>query len=238
MALVESTGGRWIAEVSELSGIRRASDVEALKASLTRTADTIRRPYDKRPQEILRRFVFVATTNRSEYLADSSGALLRRFWPVKILATETMPIDREALARDACQLWAEAFLLYEAGARWHLDEGDGAAFWQWKAGRELRREDGAFHDELVTLLAEWVVDHLEKVGGVGKSIVDIARAVGDMRTVEGDTVARNRLAESLRALGMESIKRGGVKKWYFTPGAERSALLVREQSLKNQQAAA
>ena len=238
VALVESAGGKWIIEIAELAGVRRAADIEALKASLTRRTDTIRRPYAERPEELPRRFVFVASTNRSEYLADSSGALLRRFWPVKTLATETDPINREALARDAGQLWGEAVRLYEAGAKWHLDDSDGVAFRQWTAGRELRREDGAFHDELVKLLSDWVLDHLEKEDGAGKGIADVARAVGDVRTVEGDLVARNRLVDSLRALGMQSIKRGGVKKWYFTPEAARAALLVREQLGKNQMVAA
>ena len=164
--------------------------------------------------------------------------MLRRFWPVKTLATETDPIDRDALARVAGQLWGEAVRLYEAGAKWHLDESDGPAFKQWTAGRELRREDGAFHDELVALLSDWVLDHLENEAGAGKRIADIARAVGDMRTVEGNLAARNRLADSLRALGMQSIKRGGVKRWFFTPDAARAALLVREQSLEKQLAAA
>ena len=182
--------------------------------------------------------MFVASTNRSEYLADSSGALLRRFWPVKTLATETDPIDREALAGVAGLLWGEAVRQFEAGAKWHLDESDGVAFKQWTAGRELRREDGAFHDELVALLSEWVLDHFSQGQSSGKRIADVARAVGDMRTVEGDFVARNRLADSLRALGMQSIKRGGVKKWYFTPDAARTALLTREQTPKQRLAAA
>ena len=238
VALVESAGGKWIIEIAELAGVRRAADIEALKAALTRTTDTIRRPYAERPEELPRRFVFVASTNRSEYLADSSGALLRRFWPVKTLATETCPINREALASVAGQLWGEAVRLFEAGARWHLDDSDGLAFTQWTAGRELRREEGAFHDELVALLSEWVLDHFAQGQSSGRRITDIARAVGDMRTVEGDLAARNRLADSLRALGMQSIKKGGVKKWYFTPDAARAALLMREQTQKQRLTAA
>ena len=59
-----------------------------------------------------------------------------------------------------------------------------------------------------------------------------------MRTVEGDLVARSRLADSLRALGMQSIKKGGVKKWYFTVDAARAALLTREQTQRQRLAAA
>ena len=227
VALVESAGGKFIVELAELAGVRRAGDIEALKAALTRTTDTIRRPYAERAEELPRRFVFVASTNRAEYLADSSGALLRRFWPVKTLATETDPIDREALSRVASLLWGEAVTLFEAGERWHLDESDGLAYTQWMAGRELRREDSAWHEELVVYLRDWVEDYPDP--NHGRSLAVIARAVGDMRTVEGDQASRNRLADTLRSLGMESVKRGGVKRWQFSPEAARRAYLTREQ---------
>lgn len=229
-ALIEGTGGRWIVELAELAGVRRAADVEALKAALTRTSDSYRRPYDVRPRTSPRRFVFVATTNRTEYLSDPSGALLRRFWPVRTLSTETNPIDREALASVAGQLWGEAVRMFEAGAKWHLEESDGAAFKQWTAGRELRREDGAFHEELVTYLAEWVPDYFASPTGSGRRLKDIGKAVGDLRTVDGDQAACNRLGDTLRGLGMESIKRGGLKKWFFSAEAARRAQVMREQA--------
>ncbi len=225
-ALVEGTGGKFVVELAELAGIRRVADVEALKGSLTRRVDTHRRPYDVLTRELPRRFVFVATTNRTEYLSDPSGALLRRFMPVRTLATETDPIDRDALAKWAPQLWGEAVAMYEAGAKWHLDESDGEAFRQWTEGRERRREDGAFHDELVELLGKWLGDNPTE----GRNLADIAREVGDMRTVEGDQASRNRLADTLRSLGMESIKRGGVKRWHFTPDGANRAAFNREQT--------
>lgn len=231
VALVEGTAGRWIVELAELAGIRRAQDVEALKASITRRADTHRRPYDVLPRTLPRRFVFVATTNRAEYLADPSGALLRRFWPVRTTATESDPIDRAALAAIAGQLWGEAVRLYQGGAPWHLSESDGAAYWQWGSLRELRREDGAFHEELVPYLRDWAGDEQ----AAGRSMRDIAKTVGDMRTVEGDQASRNRLADTLRSLGMESRKvGGGLKKWFFTVAGARRFLILREQAQREE----
>lgn len=226
VALVEGTAGRWIIELAELAGIRRAQDVEALKASITRRVDSHRRPYDVLPRTIPRRFVFVATTNRAEYLADPSGALLRRFWPVKTTATESNPIDRVALAAIAGQLWGEAVKLYQCGAQWHLSEADGAAYRQWGSLRELRREDGAFYDELVPYLRDWAGNEQTS----GRSMRDIAMAVGDLRTVEGDQGSRNRLADTLRSMGMESRKvGGGLKKWFFTLDGAKRFLILREQ---------
>lgn len=229
VALVEGTSGRWIVELAELAGIRRAQDVEALKAAITRREDSHRRPYALLPRDYPRRFVFVATTNRTEYLSDPTGALLRRFWPVRTVATESDPIDRAALAAVATQVWAEAANMYLRGVPWHLSESDGQAYDQWRAGRELRREDGAFHDELVTYIcSDWIGGFPE-----GRRLRDIARAVGDMRTVEGDQASRNRLAETLRSLGMESIKRSGLKLWYFTDEAYRRFLELRERTKRD-----
>lgn len=218
VALVEGTSSRWIVEIAELAGVRRAQDVEALKAAITRREDSHRRPYALMPKDYPRRFVFVASTNRTEYLSDPTGALLRRFWPVRTVATESDPIDRAALSTIAAQLWGEAVRLYQSGTPWHLSEADGVAYDQWKVGRELRREDGAFHDELVPYLCEWV-DSEDRAKG--RSLSTIALAVGDMRTSEGDQAAKNRLADTLRSLGMESVKRGGVKRWHFTDKAAR-----------------
>lgn len=227
VALVEGTQGRWIVELAELAGIRRAQDVEALKAAITRREDTHRRPYDVLPRTLPRRFIFCATTNRDQYLNDASGALMRRFHPVRTLATEASPIDRKGLAEIAPQLWGEAVRAYRAGAKWHLSESDGEAYRQWGALRDLRRESGAFEDELTAYLRDWVGDDQLS----GRSLKDIAKAVGDFKAMDGDQASRNRLGETLRTLGMESRKMGGgLKKWFFTPSGQRKFLTLREQS--------
>lgn len=231
-SLIEGTGGRWIIELAELAGIRRAADVEALKASITRREDTHRRPYDVMSRTIPRRFVMVATTNRTEgYLADPSGALARRFHPVRTLATETDPIDRGALARVAGHLWGEALRMYQAGARWHIDESEGAAFQQWAAGRELRREDGAFHSELFDYLQKWVSD--DPAGG--RPLRVIAEGVGDTKTAEsgGKGAAAMALAETLTALGMEKRK-SGTSKWYFSSTTASKFATLHEKAKREQ----
>lgn len=232
VALIEGTAGRWIVELAELAGIRRASDVEALKASITRTEDTHRRPYDVMSRTIARRFIFVATTNRVEgYLADTSGALARRFHPVRTLSTESRPIDRAALAAVAEQLWAEAVVMFQAGKKWHIGEADGVAFTQWVSGRELRREDGAFQNELVDYLQKWAGE--DPAGG--RSLTEIAVGVGDKKTAESGGVgaAAMQLAGTLTMLGMEKRK-SGVSRWYFTPAAATRFAMLREKALREQ----
>jgi predicted P-loop ATPase len=231
-SLIEGAEGCWIIELAELAGIRRAADVEALKKSLTQTEDKHRRPYDVLTRVIQRRSVFVATTNRTEgYIADPSGALARRFHPVRTLSTEKNQIDRAALARVAGQLWGEAVRMYQAGVKWHIVEADGKAFSQWVNGRELRNEDGAFHSELFEYLQRWVGDNPAE----GRSLTAIAEVVGDRRTVEagGTGSAAMALAGTLTQLGMVKRK-SGTSKWFFSVDACNRFAGEREKALREQ----
>lgn len=97
---VEQTGGKWIVEFSELSGMGRREQ-ETVKAMLSRTHDTARMSYEKSTSTVPRQFVMIGTTNESEYLRDTTGA--RRFWTVQV-----GEVDLMRLKKDRDQLWAEA----------------------------------------------------------------------------------------------------------------------------------
>jgi predicted P-loop ATPase len=105
--------GRWIIELPELSAMRR-SDVEAVKAFLSRTDERYRPPYGRAEVVEPRRCVFAGTTNRTDYLTDDTGG--RRFWPVAV-----GQIDVDRLIRDRDQIWAEAVLRFRNGEKWWLD---------------------------------------------------------------------------------------------------------------------
>ena len=77
------------------------SEIEALKAFLSRNADRYRAPYERALKSVPRRCVFIGTTNADGYLRDATGN--RRFWPVR-----TGEIDLEKLKANRDQLWAEA----------------------------------------------------------------------------------------------------------------------------------
>ena len=213
-AVVEGTRGKWIVELPELSAVRRASDVEALKASITRRIETHREPYAVEPEDIPRSFVLVASTNKSEYLADTDGALLRRFLPVRTVASEAKRMPLDELAADAPQLWGEAVRLYKSGARWWLTEADGLAYQQWIGQRAERRELGPFHDELIPVLTEWAINPSER-----KTLKAIAVLCGDQKSVEGDQRSQNALTGTLLQLGMDRVKVHGVRLWKFGDGA-------------------
>jgi predicted P-loop ATPase len=109
--------GKWIIELPELSAMRR-SDVEAVKAFLSRTTERFRPAYGRTEVIEPRRCVFAGTTNRSDYLADDTGG--RRFWPVAV-----REIDISSLRRDRDQLWAEAVHCFnKPKAKWWLDASD------------------------------------------------------------------------------------------------------------------
>ncbi len=104
--------GVWIAEISELAAMNR-SEVEQVKAYLSRQVDHYREPYARHFVQRPRQTVLIGTTNAATYLKDHTGN--RRFWPIKCGR-----IDLGGLARDRLQLWGEAAKAYDAGEAWHL----------------------------------------------------------------------------------------------------------------------
>ena len=113
---IELTGGKWIAESAELSGLSKR-DVNEVKQALSKQSDMARLSYGRFPTEILRQFVMCGTTNNAKYLNDVSGG--RRFWGVTI-----GKIDLAALRRDRDQLWAEAAYRESQGERIFLQDAE------------------------------------------------------------------------------------------------------------------
>lgn len=112
--VIESLRGRWIVEAGELSGMKR-SDVEHLKAMLSRQIDRARMAFGRLVSSVPRQNIIIGTTNDTEYLRDATGN--RRFWPVLV---GTFDLDR--LRRDRDQLWAEAAEREATGASIRLAE--------------------------------------------------------------------------------------------------------------------
>lgn len=111
---IEALSGRWIAEVAELAAFTK-SDVENIKAFLSRQTDRGRLSYERLTSEMPRQCILIGTTNSECYLSDQTGN--RRFWPVKLER-----IDIEGLRRDRDQLWAEAAYWEAKGESIQLDQ--------------------------------------------------------------------------------------------------------------------
>lgn len=110
----------WIIEMGELAGIKR-SEVETVKAYLSKRVDIYRAAYGRRTTEHPRQCVFCGTTNETAFLKGDTGN--RRFWVMEVIPTLRKHTDwLRALDRDRDQLWAEAHHYYKRGERLYLSQ--------------------------------------------------------------------------------------------------------------------
>ena len=110
--MLEAMQGKALIEVSEMQGMTRAK-LDALKAFLTRLADSARLSYRKNPDHAPRRCVFVGTVNDDGTgVLPEDGTGNRRWNVLRITGTGDHP---SAVAADRDQYWAEALHRVEAG---------------------------------------------------------------------------------------------------------------------------
>lgn len=110
----------WVVELGELSSIKR-SDVEQVKAHLSKQVDIYRAAYARRVLEHPRQCVFCGTTNEALFLKGDTGN--RRFWVIPVVVELRKYRDwSEAIRRDRDQLWAEAVHYYKQGEPLYLSE--------------------------------------------------------------------------------------------------------------------
>lgn len=114
----ESLRGVWIIELGELTAMDK-SESEAVKQFISQTEDWYRPSYGVNAQQFPRRCVFFGTSNKSDFLRDSTGN--RRFWPIDVYRFRPKYDIRE-MGRDSwldddtvAQIWAEAVMRYREG---------------------------------------------------------------------------------------------------------------------------
>lgn len=100
-----------VVEMAELRALRTSQE-DSIKAFLTKVTDRLRAPYARDAEEMVRRMVFIGTTNDNDFLRDRTN---RRYWPVVCTDISTLT------ATDAMGLWREAALRYAAGEQWWLN---------------------------------------------------------------------------------------------------------------------
>lgn len=154
--MVEVMQGSWVMEIGELSSMHR-SEVNELKAFVSRTRDRARPAYAKRAQTYPRQCIFIGSTNDDEYLRDQTGG--RRFWPIKC----NLPgqIDNRRFETEVRQIWAEVVQAYQEMRRrqptgelpLYLD--DAAAAQEAALIQESRRIETA-EDVLAGQIAAWL----------------------------------------------------------------------------------
>lgn len=110
--------GHWICEFQELSAMQR-TQIEQVKAFITRKVDVYRAPYGHTEMVIPRMCVFAATTNDDHPLKQEDDEN-RRFWPV--YCADDLEIDTEKIKAQREQIWAEAVTLYKAGESMYIQD--------------------------------------------------------------------------------------------------------------------
>ncbi|UWR04736.1 virulence-associated E family protein [Ruegeria conchae] len=113
--------GKWLIEIAELASVKK-SEIEDMRAFLTRQTDDYRPPWGRHNRQYPRRLIFAGTTNREDYLRDMAGE--RRFWITR--GTNKMDVNGVNAARD--QLWAEAFHAFNDGEQWFFEDDDISQF--------------------------------------------------------------------------------------------------------------
>ena len=116
---MESIQGVWIVEMAELAAANR-SEVEDTKHFVSKVDDYYRVPFYKRPQKFLRQCIFMATTNRMDFLKDDTGN--RRFWPLTVNINKAEKRWSELSTDEINQIWAEAFVYYQKGEKLFLPQ--------------------------------------------------------------------------------------------------------------------
>jgi predicted P-loop ATPase len=208
--------GVGIVEMGELASFRK-TEVEIVKAYITRTVDKVRPPYGQRWLESPRRCVFFGTTNFETYLKDESGN--RRFKPVKV-----GQLNFEALIADREQLFAEALYLWEHGfeSERTLDTSGEARIYEIQIqGEKMVADDSA-------LMKEAILKHfLDKKNGVENDKLDYTKislfdlfdsgsifgGIPPLKNWKYDTRNAMFAGKALKSLGGEKRKIKGIMYW-------------------------
>lgn len=181
--------GKWIVELSELAGMNK-SDVEQVKAFVTRQEERFRPAYGREEIAYPRQCIFCGTTNKSEFLRDETGN--RRFWPVKV---EGFDIDALKVERD--QLWAEALHRYHDGEEWWLTGDLSHTAEQEQAARVVG-------DEWAEPIARYLSGHGE---GYETTIRTVAEEALHIVAADLTPQSQNRIRAAMTVLGWAKSRR-------------------------------
>ena len=113
----------WLLELPEIDNYFNVRNIENFKNLITTRTDEVRFPYASLPSKLQRRFVLIGTTNRNQFLVDSTGN--RRFVPLEVGAGFQIPWRRMIAERDS--LWAAAVQAYRQDVGYEFNSGEIAA---------------------------------------------------------------------------------------------------------------
>ena len=174
----------WLLELPEIDNYFNIRNIENFKNLITTRMDEVRRPYASLPERLQRRFVLIGTTNRNQFLIDSTGN--RRFVPLEIGDNFLIPWKQIAEERD--QLWAAAVQAYRANAPFEFNSGEIAAIaeyitefgdpdpWMEKISQYVNAREEVTAAEVLTAALE--LDPRQQGRREGRRAADCLQAMG------------------------------------------------------------
>ena len=179
----------WLLELPEIDNYFNVRNIENFKNLITTRVDEVRFPYAQLPSKLARRFVLIGTTNRNQFLVDSTGN--RRFVPLEVGAQFAIPWKQLIAERDS--LWAAAVQAYRDGVDYEFNSGEIAAIseyiqefgdpdpWADKvAGYVSIREEVTAADVLTNALE---LDPRNQGRREGRRVADVLQSMGWRRLV-------------------------------------------------------
>ncbi len=234
---LEQIQGAWIIEMAELSGLRKA-DVESTKHFISKQEDTFRPAYARTSETYKRQCIFVGTSNKRDFLNDSTGN--RRFNPVDVGSSEHADknVWDDLTDSEIDNIWAEAVTMLREGESLFLSkEADSMAKVEQKNHSSTDERSGIISEYLDIKLPEnWdkkdvyqrrdflADESLEKQGTILRDYVCVAEiwceCLGKEKT-EMDRYKTRDINEILRGLGdweqsksTKNFKNYGKQKYY------------------------
>ena len=113
----------WLLELPEIDNYFNIRNIENFKNLITSRVDEVRYPYASLPSKLPRRFVMIGTTNRNQFLVDSTGN--RRFVPLEIGSQFQIPWQKLINERDS--IWSAAVSAYRSNIGYEFNSGEIAA---------------------------------------------------------------------------------------------------------------
>ena len=110
----------WLLELPEIDHYFSSKNIENFKNLVTTRVDETRYPYAPKPDKLGRKFVMIGTTNRNQFLVDTTGN--RRFVPLEIKQGFQVPWKKLQAERD--QLWSAAVAAYQRKERYEFTAGE------------------------------------------------------------------------------------------------------------------
>jgi putative DNA primase/helicase len=195
---------KWLVELGEIGATFSKSDIESLKAFLSRDTDELRPAYARAANRYQRRTAFFGSVNNVQFLMDDTNN--RRFWPIQVAAVDYLH------SIDVQQAWAEALARITAGESWHLDQDENRAIGE--HNEAFRSKDRV--EEMILSLYDTAAIRCRYL-----SASDVLAEIGVLQAKVGDTRKAGAL---LRKLFPHKINRGVTV--YHMPSAITEARRV------------